>query len=194
MQARVPNEIILYIAQLRCAHPTYYDYNSLDSHHALDVPPYSHPLDWCAIELLLTSSNVYSLASLYSWECVLVISIRALPSIITAVRRETIFPGESALPRDIIRCLDLAFNLRLASNDLHDLVRCLPNLDTLILSDITSMLFFCNPRPAPNNIPQPFPSPFSSSLRAVLFASTVYGVTMEDIVVLSLMVPRLERL
>ncbi|KAF6741387.1 hypothetical protein DFP72DRAFT_1084093 [Ephemerocybe angulata] len=191
---RVPNEILLNVAQLRCAHPTYYDYNSLDSHHALDVPPYSHPEDWCAIELLLSSFILYSLASLYSWECVLVISVQALPSILTAVRRDTIFPGESALPRDIIRCLDLSFNLQLASNDLHDLVRCLPNLDTLVLSHNTSMLFFCNPCPSPNNIPLPFPSPFTSSLRAVLFASTIHGVTMEDIALLSLMVPRLERL
>ncbi|KAF6743204.1 hypothetical protein DFP72DRAFT_859186 [Ephemerocybe angulata] len=195
MPPRVPNEILLTIAQLRCAHPTYYDYIDLDSHHPLDVPPYSHPQDWCAIELLLTSSAVYSMASIYSWECVMVISIRALPSVMTAARREILYAGESRLPRDIIRCLDLSFNLGYASSELHHLVHSLPNLDTLVLSHMTpTMLLFCDPTPPRDNIPLPFPSPFPPSLRAVLFSDSIHGVTMEDIVLLSLMVPTLERL
>ncbi|KAF6747093.1 hypothetical protein DFP72DRAFT_1075739 [Ephemerocybe angulata] len=56
------------------------------------------------------------------------------------------------------------------------------------------MLLFCNPTPSHDRLPLPLPSPFPPSLRAVLLPSTHYGVTMEDVVLLSLMVPQLERL
>ncbi|KAF6759633.1 hypothetical protein DFP72DRAFT_1063977 [Ephemerocybe angulata] len=196
MSSRLPNDILLHIARFRSAHPEYYDYNPMDSPHPLDVPPYSHPEDWCARELLLASTSLYCFTSLYSWQCVMVISVRALPSIQAAVHRETLYPGEARLPRDIIRCLDLSFNLKFAANEPYDLVSALPNLDTLVLSHgFPTMLSFCEPRSSVEfALPQPLPTPFPSSLRAVLFASTFYGVTMEDITLLSLMVPNLERL
>ncbi|KAF6741288.1 hypothetical protein DFP72DRAFT_842723 [Ephemerocybe angulata] len=196
MPPRVPNEILLKIAQLRCAHPECYDYNAMDSPHALDVPPYFHPEDWCARELLLANTTVYSLTSPLSWEVVLVISPNALPSIQAAVHRETFYLGEARLPRDVIRCLDLSFDLKYAEDEIYHLVSALPNLDTLVLSHaVHTMLVFCQPRsPADFALPQPLPTPFPTSLRAVLFASTFYSVTMEDINLISLMVPRLERL
>ncbi|KAF6744751.1 hypothetical protein DFP72DRAFT_1078093 [Ephemerocybe angulata] len=196
MSVQLPNDIVLYVARLRCVHPEYYDYISIDGPCPLDVPPYSHPQDWCPQEVLLVSSAVYSMASLYSWDCALLMSQHALPSIQAAIRRRSLIRGESRLPRDIIRCLDLDFDLRFACNQLPQLISGLPHLDTVVLShSVSSMLLFCDSTRSPSIInPLPLPSPFPSSLRAVLFSDTVYRVKMEDIVLLSLMVPQLERL
>ncbi|KAF6759453.1 hypothetical protein DFP72DRAFT_1166894 [Ephemerocybe angulata] len=53
--------------------------------------------------------------------------------------------------------------------------------------------FFYDEPPSPT-LPLPFSSPFPSSLRVILLTCTDHGVTMKDILLLSAMVPHLERL
>ncbi|KAF6759492.1 hypothetical protein DFP72DRAFT_885271 [Ephemerocybe angulata] len=177
MSVNLPTEVFLHIVRCRCQHPTHYDFLPLDGPQPLDVSYYSHPRDWVPHEVLLASHEDYSLASLYSWECVTVLSIRALRnSVLDALNRtEKLFPGERKLPRDIIRCLDLSFNGRPAADVqvLPDLVRTLrlTEINTLVLSHPSTLQLFYDRPPSPAlPDPLPFSSPFPPSLRVILFA------------------------
>ncbi|KAF5332285.1 hypothetical protein D9611_008085 [Ephemerocybe angulata] len=200
MSSELSSEVWLHIVRCRCEHPHHYDFLPLDGPQPLDVAYCSHPREWVPCELLRTSAGKYTMASLYSWECVTVLSIDALRhSVLTALNRsEKLLDGvEPKLPREIIRCLDLSFDERPTTDVqvLPDLGRILglTNIDTLVLSHPTTLRLFYDEPPSPT-LPLPFSSPFPSSLRVILLTCTDHGVTMKDILLLSAMVPHLERL
>ncbi|KAF6759523.1 hypothetical protein DFP72DRAFT_1063882 [Ephemerocybe angulata] len=195
----VPPDIIRHIATFRCIPPPCYTFNRVDDVYPLDAPGLAHHrCEWTAPELLLTSSAIYSDVYDLSWQSPRVHTVRALRSVLEGAFRPYLRRGESRTPAECIRCIDIVMELSVTQWEdvLPTLFHSLSQLRILILSDRTHSFLSldgCSPSNVPIG-PRPWGSTFPRSLTQVLLSSHNLGVNMDDLVLLSLEVPQLERL
>ncbi|KAF6744857.1 hypothetical protein DFP72DRAFT_1078066 [Ephemerocybe angulata] len=195
----IPPDVIRHIASFRCFASPSYCFNSIDDLYPLDAPDLArHGCDWAAPELLLASSAIYSQVYDLSWRTPRVNSVRGLRSVLETAFRTHLFAGERRPPGEYVRCFDIAMDLSVAQweNALPTLLRSLSSLRILILSSRTLSFLPLDDWSSSNNPlgPRPFGSSFPPSLTQLLLSCPNIGVNMEDLVLLSLELPQLERL